>query len=62
MAIYAIPDSSIVNKLNIMSYSSACTIRTIMVTVIDSIYSQSVRESVMVHCIRSVLYIYKLLL
>ena len=43
MAIYTIPASSIVNKLNIMSYNSACTITTITVAVVRSIYSQSVR-------------------
>ena len=37
MAIYAIPASSIVNKLNIMTYNSACTIRTITVAVVHSI-------------------------
>ena len=44
MAICAILDSSIVNKLNIMSYNSACTIRLITVAVIHSIYSQAVRK------------------
>ena len=45
LAIYAsIPASGIVNKLNIVSYNSACTIRTITVTVVPSIYSQSVRK------------------
>ena len=39
-----IPSSSIVNKLNIMSYNSTCTIRTITVAVVHSMYSQSVRE------------------
>ena len=46
MSIYAIPSSIIVNKLNLMSYSSACTIRTITIAVIHSIYSQSVRKPV----------------
>ena len=45
MAIYAIPASSIVNKLNIMSYNSACTIKN-RVTVVHSIYSPSVHEPV----------------
>ena len=44
MAIYAIPASSIVNKLNIISYSSMCTNRTITVAVVHSIYSHCVRE------------------
>ena len=44
MAIYAIPASSIVNNLNLMSYNSACTIRTITLAVVHSIYSQSVCE------------------
>ena len=45
MAIYAIPASNIVIKLNIMSYNSACTIRTITVAVVHSIHSQSVCEA-----------------
>ena len=44
MTILAIPASNIVNKLNIMSYNSACTIRTITVAFVHSIYSQSMRE------------------
>ena len=41
----AIPASSIVNKLNIMSYNCACTFRTITVAVVHSICSQSVRRA-----------------
>ena len=44
MTLYAIPASSIVSKLNTMSYNSARTIRTITVAVFHSIYSQSVCE------------------
>ena len=44
MTLYAIPASSIVSKLNTMSYNSACTIRTSTVAVFHSIYSQSVCE------------------
>ena len=45
MAIYAIPASNIVNKQNIMSYKSACTIRTVTIAVVHSIYSLSVRKT-----------------